>query len=109
QCLTAPPVFGQVDGLDRRAEDSDPACGQGISEVEPGLAAELHHYAEHRVAPKHVSDAFEVERLEVEARGGIEVGADRLRVAIDEHAVVAGISNRGRRMDAAVVELDTLT
>ena len=49
-----------------------------------------------------------IERLEVEAVGGVVVGRDRLGVRVHEHRLVAELPQRLRRVDAAVVELDRL-
>ena len=48
------------------------------------------------------------QRLEVEAVGGVVVGRDRLRVAVDHHRVAAELARGHRRVHAAVVELDPL-
>ena len=53
-------------------------------------------------------DVLERQRLEVQAVGGVVVGGDRLRVAVDHHRVAAGRADGHRRVDAAVVELDAL-
>ena len=47
-------------------------------------------------------------RLEVEPVGGVVVGRDGLRVAVDHHGLVAELAEALRRVDAAVVELDPL-
>ena len=72
------------------------------------MTAELDDDAEHRITAEHVAHPLEVERLEIESCGCVEIGADRLRIAIDEHAVDASRLQRRRRMNAAVVELDAL-
>src|SRR3546814_3559311 len=48
------------------------------------------------------------QRLEIEAVGGVVVGRDRLRVAVDHDGLVAGVAQGHGRMDAAIVELDAL-
>src|ERR671937_230219 len=54
---------------------------------------------------QHLLDA---ERLEVEPVGGVVVGRDRLRVAVDDHGLVTKLAKPLRGVDAAVVELDPL-
>ena len=51
---------------------------------------------------------LERERLEVQAVGGVVVGRDRLRVAVDHHRVAPGLAHGHRGVHAAVVELDAL-
>ena len=51
---------------------------------------------------------LDVERLEVEPVGGVVVGRDRLRVAVDHHRLVAERAEALGGVDAAVVELDPL-
>ena len=51
---------------------------------------------------------LERQRLEVQPVGGVVVGRDRLRVAVDHHRVAAGLAHGHRRVHAAVVELDAL-
>ena len=82
--------------------------------IEPGgelqrrLAAELddHPFGLLDLAdPEHV---LERQRLEVQPVGGVVVGRDGLRVAVDHHRVAPGLANRLRGVHAAVVELDPL-
>ena len=108
QRLATTAVLRQVDGVDGRAEDAGPAGRQRVREVQTRLPAELDHHTEHRVASEHVAHPLEVEGLEVEAGRGIEVGADRLGVAIDEHAIESRFPQGSRGVHAAVIELDPL-
>ena len=108
QPLTTAAIFGEIDGIDRRSQDADPARGEGVRQVQPGLAAELDHHPEHGIPAEDVAHAFQIERFEIEAGRGVEVGADGFRIAIDEHAVEAGLLQGGRGVHAAVVELDAL-
>jgi len=55
-----------------------------------------------------VHHVFEGERLEVEAVGGVVVGRDRLRVAVDHDRLDARLLEREGRVHARVVELDPL-
>ena len=52
--------------------------------------------------------ALGVERLEVEAGRGVEVGRDRLGVGVDHDRLPALLAQRGGRPHRAVVELDAL-
>ena len=56
----------------------------------------------------HRGDVLLGDRLEVEPVRGVVVGGDGLRVAVDHHRLVAGLGERHRGVDAAVVELDAL-
>src|SRR6266702_5367456 len=94
QGLAATAVLRQVDSVDGRAENAGPAGRQRVREVQTGLPAELDHHAEHRIAAEHIAYPLQVEGLEVETGRGIEIGADRLGVAIDEHAVEARFLQR---------------
>ena len=53
-------------------------------------------------------DIFKGQRLEVEAVASVVVGRDGLRIAIDHDRLVAVITQRERRMAAAVVKLNSL-
>ena len=77
-------------------------------ELQRRLAAELD---DHALGPLDLDDAehvLERQRLEVEAVGGVVVGRDRLRVAVDHHRVAARLADGHRGVHAAVVELDAL-
>src|ERR1043166_7214835 len=52
---------------------------------------------------------FKGQRLEVEAVGGVVVGRDRLRIAVDHDGLVAIVLQREGSMAAAVVKLDSLS
>ena len=61
-----------------------------------------------RLRGDDLEHALGVERLEVQARRGVEVGRDRLGVRVDHHRRHAAVAERRRRLDRAVVELDAL-
>ena len=88
------------------------AASSGSGELERRLAAELHDHAVQRaVAALGVDDLEHVlggERLEIEPVGGVVVGRDRLRIAVDHDGLVAGLAQREAGMAAAIVELDAL-
>ena len=112
QLLEAVAVLGEVDGVGRGAEDRHLGLLQRLGELERGLAAELHDHAVQRaVLLLGVDDLEHVlggQRLEIEAVGGVVVGRDRLRVAVDHDGFVAGLLQREGGVAAAIVELDAL-
>ena len=57
---------------------------------------------------QHRHHVLQGERLEVEAVGGVVVGRDGLRVAVDHHRLVAQLAQGEGGVHAAVVELDPL-
>src|SRR5664280_642669 len=56
----------------------------------------------------HLEHVFDGQRLEVQPVGGVVVGGDRLRIAVDHHGLVAGGGQREAGVHAGVVELDAL-
>ena len=101
-------VLRQVDGLDARTHDRDAVLVELLGQVDRGLAAELDQRASHPLGPRDVQSAVEVERLEVKAVGGVEVGRHRLGVGVDEHGAHAGVAQGPCGVDGAIVELDSL-
>ena len=85
---------------------------QRAGELQRRLAAELHDDAEQR--PASLLDADDLEhvlggqRLEIEPVGGVVVGRDGLRVAVDHDRLVARLAQREAGVAAAIVELDAL-
>ncbi len=101
-------VLGEVDRVDRGAEQRHTRLLEGAGKLQRGLAAELD---DHALGALLLADGEHVlggQRLEVEAVGGVVVGGDRLRVAVDHHRVAAQLAGGHRRVHAAVVELDPL-
>ena len=71
--------------------------------------AELHDDAFKRLFALHdVQHMLKRERFKVQPVGRVIIRADRLRVAVDHHRLVARRAERLRRVDAAVIELDPL-
>ncbi len=101
-------VFGQPDRGGRGAQDRDARGLQPFGQVERRLPAELHDDARRPLALDHVQHMLQRQRLEVEPVGGVVVGGDRLRVAVDHDRLVAHLRQREGRLAAAVVELDAL-
>ena len=112
QLLEAVAVLGEVDRVGRGAEDRDVRLLQRLGELERRLAAELHDDAVQRaVRPLGVDDLEHVlgrQRLEIEPVGGVVVGRDGLRIAVDHDGLVAGLAQREAGVAAAIVELDAL-
>ena len=106
-------ILGQVDRIGRRAENRarpPPAAPA------PASAASARRTARgtrpRRRPPRSVSmhrhHVLERQRLEVQPIGGVVVGRDRLRVAVDHHRLEAFLAEREGGVTAAVVELDAL-
>jgi hypothetical protein len=105
-------LLREVDRLRRGAEDRHAGGLEALREAERGLAAELHDDADQFAAlalgVDDLEHVLEGERLEVEPVGGVVVGRDGLRVAVDHDRLEPGIGERERRVHAGVVELDPL-
>ena len=101
-------VLGAVDGVGRRAQDRHARALERHHQLERGLAAELHDDPARLLALHDVHHVLERERLEVEAVGGVVVGGDRLRVAVDHDRLDARVPQREGGVHARVVELDAL-
>ena len=105
-------VLGEVDGVGRGAEDRDAGIVEGGGDLEGSLAAELDDDAVERACllldAEDLHDVLKGEGLEIEAVGGVVIGGDRLRVAVDHDGLVAGIAEREAGVAAAIVELDAL-
>ena len=75
-----------------------PGVLERLGQAERGLAAELHDDAGHRagllLGVHDLEHVLERQRLEVEPVGGVVVGGDRLRVAVDHDGLVAGVAQR---------------
>ena len=88
-------VFGEVDRVGRGAEDGHAGLLERMAELERGLPTELHDHAQklaaRRLDPADLEHVLGGQRLEIEAVGGVVVGGDRLRIAVDHDGLVAGI------------------
>ncbi len=112
------PVLGQVDRLRRGADDRHAGVLEPLRQPQRGLPAELHDHADHAGAAGRpaggvlgvpdLQHVLEGQRLEVEPVGGVVVGGDRLRVAVDHHGLEVDLAQRHHRVHAGVVELDAL-
>ena len=101
-------ILGEVDGVERRAEDRVAGVLDDARELERRLAAELDDDADGLLPLADREHRLGVERLEVEPVGRVVVGRDGLGVAVDHHRLVAELAVRRHGVDAAVVELDPL-
>ena len=104
-------VFGDLDRVDRRADQLDAVLlehavlGELDREVERRLAADGR---QQRVRPLALDDRgehFRRQRLDVGAVGELRVGHDRRRVAVDEDDLEPFGAQRLARLRAGVVEL----
>ena len=105
-------VFGEVDGIRRGAEDRHAGFFQRAGQLQRRLAAELHDHAVQRAALLFGMDdlehVFGRQRFEIEPVGGVVVGRDGFRVAVDHDGFKAGIMQREAGVAAAIIELDAL-
>ena len=89
-----------------------PGLVQRVGELQRGLAAELDDDAVQRAVllldPQDFHHVLEGQRLEIEPVGGVVVGRDRFRVAVDHDRLVARVGQRVAGVAAAIVELDAL-
>ena len=85
-----------------------PGLLERARQLQRRLAAELDDHALGLLLLADREHVLGRQRLEVEAVGGVVVGRDRLRVAVDHHRVAAELARGHRRVHAAVVELDPL-
>ena len=108
------PILGDLDRLDRRANQLDVVLLEraGVREidrqVERRLAADRR---QQRVGPLALDDRredFRRQRLDVGAVGQLRVGHDRRRVAVDEDDLEPFGAQRLARLGAGVVELARL-
>ena len=107
-----PALLGEVDGLGAGADDRHAGVLERLGQPQRGLAAELDDHPGHRsgrpLGVHHLEHVLQGERLEVEPVGGVVVGGDGLRVAVDHDRLVARSGQRHRGVHAGVVELDAL-
>ena len=101
-------VLGEVDGVEGSPEDPKAGFLDRPGQLERRLPSELDHHADRLLALADRQHLLDAERLEVEAVGGVVVGRDRLRVAVDHHGLEPELAQAACRMHAAVVELDPL-
>ncbi len=106
--LEALPVLGPVDGVRRGADDRHAGLFQGNGQLERCLSAELDDHPVRLLHCDDIEDILQGQRLEIEAVGGVVVGGDGLRVAVDHDGLVAVLGQGKDTMHAAVIEFDPL-
>ena len=106
--LEALAVLGHVDHVGRGADDRHAVLLEVARELQRRLAAVLHDHAPRLLDVHDLEHVLERQRLEVQPVGGVVVGRDRLRVAVDHDGLEPVLAQRHRRVHAAVVELDAL-
>ena len=94
------------------AEDRHARFDQHVGELERRLAAELHDDAGERAFrlfdAHDFQHVFRRQRFEIEPVGGVVIGRDGFRIAIDHDGLETPLRKRERRVAAAIVELDAL-
>ena len=102
-------VFGGIDHVGAGADDRHALGLQTQCELERGLTAVLHDHPHGFFLVDDLQDVFEREGLEIQAVRGVVISGHRLGVAVDHDGLVAVLAQGQGGMDAAIVELDTLT
>ena len=106
--LEALAVLGPVDGVGTGANDGHTGRFQTTRQLQRCLAAKLDDDAVRVFGLHDLQNVLQGDRLKIEPVGGVVVGGDRLRVAVDHDGFIAVIAHGQNGMNAAVVELDAL-
>ena len=99
ECFEPLPVLGDVDRFLRTADDrarraSVSGSARLIAVWPPNWTIDRRHpVAAAGLVLEYFVDTLGIERLEVEAVGGVEVGRDGLRIGVDHDRVEAGVVN----------------
>ncbi len=101
-------VLCQVYAVRRSPQDIHSCLFEFPGDIEGCLAAELHDHSKGLFLCIDAEHILHGERFEIELVRGVIVGGDGLGVAVDHDRFVSFIPQREGRMDARVVELDTL-
>jgi hypothetical protein len=107
-------IFGDLDRLDRRADELDTelleraVLAERHGQVERGLPADGREDRVGAFVLDDLGNDFRRQRLDVGAIRELRVGHDRRRVAVDEHDLDAFAPQRFARLRAGVVELACL-
>ncbi len=102
------PILGPVNGIRGGADDRHPGLFQGHGQLKRGLTTELDDNAIGLFFSHDLQHILQSQRLEVEPVGGIVIGGDGLRVAVDHDGLIAVLSQGEDAMYTAVIELDPL-
>src|SRR5471030_2594964 len=108
QLLETLAVFGGVDHVRRGADDRHAVRFQVQRQLQWRLATVLHDHADRFFQFDDFQHVFQGQRLEVQTVGGVVVGRHGFRITVDHDGLVAVFAHRQRRVDAAVIEFDTL-
>ena len=112
QALELVAVFGEIDRIDRGAENGNAGVLQRLGQFERGLAAELHDHALERprllLLGQDLQHVLAGQRLEIKPVRCVVVGGNRLRIAVDHDGFIAGVAERETGVAAAIVEFDAL-
>src|SRR3990167_1426878 len=106
--LEALAVFGAVDRLGAGADNRYTGLFQRATDFQRGLPAVLHDHPLGLLDADDFQHVFQGYRLEIQAVGGVVVGGDGFRVAVDHDGLVPVFTQRQGGVHAAVVELDAL-
>ena len=79
-----------------------------LGQVERRLPAKLDDHTLRAFALDHVQHVLQRQRLEIEPVGGVVIGRDRLRVAVEHDGLEAHIGQGKSGLTATIVELDAL-
>ena len=90
------------------SSSSTPAASSSIARFSAVCPPSVGQERVRALAPEHVGDALEVERLDVRPVGEPRVGHDRRRVRVDDDRPVAVLAQHLERLAAGVVELARL-
>ena len=101
-------VLGHVDHVGRRPDDRHAVLFKITRELERRLPAELHDDAPRFFDVNDLQHILERQRLEIETIGCVVIGRNGLGIAVDHDRLESVFAKRHRRMDAAIVEFDTL-
>src|SRR5262249_22535430 len=108
QLLEAFAVFGGIDHVGRGADDRHAVGFQGLSQFERRLSAVLYDDAERLFPVDDFQHVFQGYWLEIQTVGGVVVGRDGFRIAVDHDGFETIFAQGHYRMYAAIVEFDAL-
>ena len=107
--LEALAIFRAVDGIRAGTNHRHAVRFQCPRQFQRSLAAVLDDDALGLLDPHDFQHVFQGHRLEVETIGGVVVGGDGFRVAVDHDGLVTVFAQGQGRVHATIVELDALT
>ena len=112
QLLEPLPVLRHVDSVGAGAQDGNAGLGQRLRQFQRGLPTVLDDAAQQcavlLLPANERNNVLGGQRLEVKPIGGVVIGADGFRVAVDHDGLEPRVLQRVGRMHAAIVELDAL-